>query len=354
MPTPEDSIARRLVPRLLVSLVLGALFAWVVAQGGVPLVPTADHFAEVRWAGVAAYVGILVLTHFCRASRWRFLIAPIKRIPLRDVVLLNWIGFFAIFAFPFRLGELARPVLTKIRHGVPVSAGMGTVAVERVVDGLVTSVCVAWALFALPTRPTDDEIARHLPTYGYLALGLFSGAFVALALFLWKRHWATALVEKVFGLVSPSLGRILAEKAASVAEGVRSLGHPALGSRFLVETVAYWSLNATGMWVLGLAVGIPMGAGHAVAVMGILAIGILLPAGPGLFGNFQLFVATALKLYFVEQVVTSEGAVYIFVMYSVQAVVITLLGVIPLYAMRIPLRALLRLPVTPGEPSQES
>ena len=58
--------------------------------------------------------------------------------------------FFAIFALPLRLGEMARPALTKLRQGIPVSVGFGTIAVERVVDGLVTSLCVAWALFAIP------------------------------------------------------------------------------------------------------------------------------------------------------------------------------------------------------------
>ena len=344
MTSPEKSIARRVLPKLLLSLVVGGLFAWVVAQGGVPLVPRAEHFQHVNWLGVAAYVVMLVLTHFFRASRWRFLVAPIKRIPLRDVVWLNWIGFFAIFALPFRLGEFARPILTKVRHGVPISAGMGTVAVERVVDGLVTSLCVAWALFALPTRPTEDEIARHLPTYGYLALIVFSSAFAALALFLWKRKWATALVERCFGLVSPRLGSVLAEKAGSVADGIRSIADPRYAAGFLAETLAYWGLNVLGMWCLGVSVGIPMSGGHAVAVMGILAIGILLPAGPGLFGNFQLSVATALKLYFAAEIVGAEGAVYIFVMYSIQAVTITLLGVVPLYALRIPFQTLLRLP----------
>ena len=69
--------------------------------------------------------------HCFRASRWRFLIAPVQRVPMRDVILLNWIGFFAIFALPLRLGELARPALTKMRHGIPISVGLGTIGISR-------------------------------------------------------------------------------------------------------------------------------------------------------------------------------------------------------------------------------
>lgn len=338
----EPSLARRILPKLAVSLVLGGLFAWLVARGGVPLIPRAEAFEQVRWWTVPAYLGTLIVTHFFRASRWRFLVQPIKALPLREVIAVNWIGFFAIFALPLRLGELARPALTKLRDDIPISAGFGTIAVERVVDGLVTSLCVAWALFALPRLTTDDELARALPFYGYLSLAVFAAAFVALALFLWQRVLAVRITEYTVGLVSPRLGDLLATKVGSVADGVRSLGEPKLAGPFLAETLVYWGTNAGGMWLLGWGCGLPMTFAHAVAVMGILAIGILLPAGPGLFGNFQLAISTALKLYFAGAVVGNQGAVYIFLMYSVQAVFIVLAGVVPLYAMRIPFGALLR------------
>ena len=330
-----------MLPKLLVSLVLGGLFAWLVAKGGVPIIPDKAAFSGVAWWTVPAYAATLLVTHYFRAARWRFLIAPIKRLPLREVIALNWIGFFAIFALPLRLGELARPALTKLRQGVPVSAGVGTIAVERIVDGLVTSVCVAWALFVLPRRATDDPMAAALPFYGYLALSIFVAALLGLVLFLWQRVLAMRLVERTVGWVSPRVGALLAEKVGNMADGVRSIADPKLSIGFLFETALYWGSNAGGMWLLGWGSGLPMSYGHAVAVMGILAIGILLPAGPGLFGNFQFFISVALKLYFAEALVGSAGGAYIFLMYTTQTVVIVLAGIVPLYAMRIPFGALL-------------
>ncbi|MEC7523215.1 MAG: lysylphosphatidylglycerol synthase transmembrane domain-containing protein [Myxococcota bacterium] len=315
------------------------------------IIPSRESFAQVRWWTVPAYLGTLLATHFFRASRWRYLIRPVKDdIPFWDGVLLNWIGFFAIFALPLRLGEMARPTLTKLRHGVSVSAGLGTVAVERVIDGLVTSLCVVWALVALPQLETDDEIARRLPYYGYLAVSVFCAAFVALALFLWQRVLAVRLVHGTVGRISKRFGELIATKVASVADGVRSMADPKLASGFLFETLLYWGLNAAGMWLLGWGAGLDdMTFGHAVAVMGILAIGILLPAGPGLFGNFQLAVATALKLYFAVSVVGAQGEAYIFLMFVAQAVLITAAGVIPLNAMKFTLGDLLRSPAERAE-----
>lgn len=340
----RESLFRRLAPKVGLSLVLGGVFVWIVDRQGVPVIPPGGAFAAVRWWTVPAYVVLLALTHWFRASRWRFLIAPVAHVPLREVVILNWIGFFAIFALPFRLGELARPALTKMRHGIAISAGVGTVAVERVVDGLLMALCLVWAMFALPRAATTDPLARALPALGWLAVLVFAGALVALSLFLWQRAFATRLTERVFGLVSPRLGATLADKVGSIADGMRTLTRGRLLGGFLAETFAYWALNACGMWLLGWGVGLPMGPGHALAVMGILAIGILLPAGPGLFGNFQLAVSTALHFYFAADLVGTAGAAYVFLLYVTQAVFITLAGVIPLYALRIPLGALLRPP----------
>jgi uncharacterized protein (TIRG00374 family) len=308
-----------------------------------PLIPSAEQLAGVEPWTLPVYVGSLLVVHVLRASRWRFLIAPVQRVPMRDVLLLNWIGFFAIFALPLRLGELARPALTKLRHGIPISVGLGTVAVERVIDGLITSLCVAWALLALPRLSTDNEIARHLPSYGYAALLLFAGAFIALALFLWQRALALRLTHLVLGLASPRLAVLLGEKVQNVADGLRSIGNWRLGLAFLAESLAYWGVNALGVWALGTGCGLPMQPGHAVAVMGVLAIGILLPTGPGLFGNFQLAVSAALRLYFAEALVGEAGAVFVFWLYALQSSVMIVAGVIPLYALKLRMRDLVRL-----------
>lgn len=335
------SFFRRILPKLVLSIALGGLFGWMVWAGGVPLIPRRAAFDHVAWWAVPAYVGVLLVTHFVRATRWRFLIAPVRKLPLKEVIALNWIGFFAIFALPLRLGEVARPALTKLRHGISVSVGFGTIAVERVVDGLITSLCVAWALFALPHLETDDPLARALPFYGYVALVVFGGAFVALGVFLWQRSWAVRMTEWGFGLVSKRLGKLVADKVDGVAEGIRSLASLRLTLGFLFETLIYWATNAGGMWVLARGCGVPLEPGHAVALMGILAIGILLPTGPGLFGNFQLAMSTGLRLYFAETLVGAEGSVFIFLLYVIQSITILLAGVIPLYVMNLRLGDLL-------------
>jgi uncharacterized protein (TIRG00374 family) len=342
--TARTSLAppkRRILPKLLVSLALGGLFAWLAERGGVPIVPKAVQFANVRWAQVGVAAGLLFVLTVLRATRWRFLIAPVKRLPLGEVILVNWVGFFAIFALPLRLGEFVRPALSKARAGVPISAGLGTVAVERVLDGAITSGCVAWALWALPRVETSDPWARAVPFYAGTVLLVFGCALIALAAFLWQRALAVRLTERVFEFFSPKLGNLLSRKVDSVADGIRSIGDARLAFGFIFETTLYWATNACFMWTLGLACGLPMQLGHAVAVMGVLALGILLPSGPGMFGNFQIAVSAALKLYFPAALVGAQGSVFIFLLYGLNALMMILIGVIPILRMRLHLSELI-------------
>lgn len=341
VPKGPLSKRRRVWPKFAISIALGALFAWIAERGGVPIFPSASSFRVVAWDGVALAGVLLMLLTVLRATRWRYLIAPVKPLPLREVVLVNFVGFFAIFALPLRLGELARPALSKLRTGIPISAGLGTVAVERVFDGAITSSCVAWALWSLPRLDPKDPIARAVPFYAGAILTVFVCALCALAAFLWQRGLAVRLTERLFSLISPQLGSTLARKVDSVADGLRSIGDARLAFGFTLETLLYWSINACFMWMLGRACGLPMQFGHAVAVMGVLALGILLPSGPGLFGSFQVAVSAALKLYFPEELVNTNGSVFIFLLYLMNAALMIAIGVVPLLRMHIGLGELI-------------
>jgi hypothetical protein len=107
------------------------------------------------------------------------------------------------------------------------------------------------------------------------------------------------------------------------------------------------------VWLLGRGVGLPMNFGHAVAIMGVLAIGILLPTGPGLFGNFQLAVSACLKLFFAESIVSTQGAVLVFLLYVLQSSVMIVAGIIPLYALRLRLVDLVRISTVSDSHSRE-
>ena len=130
----------------------------------------------------------------------------------------------------------------------------------------------------------------------------------------------------IVGAVSPRLAERLARMVGDLADGLRSLPDPKLMAPFLLQTAIYWGVNGLGMWFLGWGCGLPMTPGQGFSVMGVLAMGILLPSGPGLFGVFQLSVFLALRMYFPQETVVGVGAAYVFIMYASQFVFQTLTG----------------------------
>lgn len=323
---PRPSIVRRHGIKVLVSLVIAGAFVWVLLRAGLPIVPDAQAMSYVRWPLVAAHAMILFCVHFIRAIRWRHLLRPIAPdIRRRRVMAASWIGFTAILLLPLRAGEIVRPWLIRDRNKITLSAGLGTMGAERVIDGLVVTMVLAGALMfvprldPLPKTFGDLKIpVAAIPAAGYAALAVFVTAFICMAVFYFARSFSQRVIQATLGRISAKLAARVGAIVGGLAEGLHFLSNRRHGVPFIAETLLYWALNATGMWVLGLACGLPMTFGHACAVMGVLAVGILVPAGPGLFGAFQAATYGALAMYFAPTTVTREGAAYVFLLYVVQ------------------------------------
>ncbi len=307
------------------SLVVAGLFVWLMRRGGVPLLPAAREFQHVRWWTVAVYLASLVGVHWFRAWRWDYLLRPVAKVPTSRIIAIAWVGFMAIMMLPFRAGEVVRPVLIRRDGRVSGSAAMGTIAAERVLDGLFVAILLVATLVLIPRAPLDGVVFLGFPVarlvqYGYATFALFATALAVIAVFLVARNFAETATLKVVGLVSKSLAQRLSRMVGGLADGLRSLPDPKLMGPFLLQTAIYWSLNALGMWFLGWGCGLPMTPGHGFAVMGVLAMGILLPQGPGLFGSFQFFVYLALRMYFPEEMIRERGVAYVFILYACQFV----------------------------------
>jgi uncharacterized protein (TIRG00374 family) len=312
--------------KLLVSLVLGGGIAWVLARGGLPLVPPASAFARLRPWTVVVYVSSLAVVHFLRAIRWRHLLRPVGQASWRSILSVSWIAFGAILLSPLRSGEIVRPYLITKRSNVRGWEAAGTVGAERVLDGLVLSVMLFAGLqLATPLSPLPDHVgnlpvrADAVPKAAYGALALFMVAFALMGTFFFARDFARRATFAVIGAVSLGLAERLAAIVERVADGLRFLPSPAHLVPFLAETVAYWLLNIAGVQLLAWGAGLDgITLAQAAVTVGCLGFGILVPSGPGYFGAFQFSTFMALAMYFPEEMLTGPGAAFVFLLYVTQ------------------------------------
>ncbi len=329
--TENKGFVRRNAAKLIVSAIITAGILFTLQKGGLTLWPEGSQLARVKWWTIPVYLVSLIAMSYFRAVRWRYLLRSFADVPRRRVLAVSWIGFAAILLMPFRLGEIVRPYMIREKGKVSMSSATGTVVAERVVDGLYLSIILAIALLAVPTVHPLPEKVVGLPVSvesvrmsGFAMLGLFTTAFLVIAVFYFARAWARKMTLAVFGLVSKRLGEKLAETAEKLANGLHFLGRGRDAGGFLFETTLYWGFNVLGMWLLAWGCGIvhadgsPITLGETCALMGMLGCTILIPGPPGLLGVFQAGIYAGMTMYFPTEIVTGPGAAYVFVLYAVQ------------------------------------
>ncbi|HTQ05402.1 MAG TPA: lysylphosphatidylglycerol synthase transmembrane domain-containing protein [Polyangiaceae bacterium] len=335
--TPPTPPARgKIVPKLVLSLVATAALVWIMKSGSLPIVPPSKEFARVAGWTLPAYFGVWAVAYFVRLARWYLLLAPVEEVPLRTVLRVNAVGLFAIALLPFRMGEVLRPLMIRKNPRLTFWAASGTIAGERILDGLSVSVLLLLGLRIASPRPDlPDHIGAFpihveiVPRAAFVSALFFTSVCVVMAIFYFWRAWARQMTEVVIGLVSLKFARWLAGKIEQMAEGLGFLAYRRYSVPYVSATVLYWFLNAACFWVLACGCGLGhIGYFGAVATMGVVALGILFPATPGFFGPFQLATYAALAMYLDADAVTGVGSVYAFLAYTLPIGLTTVVGII--------------------------
>lgn len=332
-PGAGPGLLRRRAPALLASIAIGLGFLWLLRAGALPVIPSAESLARVpAWVPIAyAFVWLAVL--LLRAVRWYWLLLPLHPVSMRRVLTASFIGYGALLLLPFRMGELVRPALVREEGKLSGWAATGSAGAERVLDGLFLSVLLFVALLiARPLDPLPDRIgglpvpAAVVPRAAYGMLAVFAAAFVAMGLFYFWRAAMRRLTERVVGVVSPRLAGFLASRVEHVAEGLRFLPSARYTGPFVAITAVYWGVNAAGIWLVCRGAGVSgLTFAEACVVMGVLALGVLVPNAPGFFGAFQISIYAGLAMFEPPALVMQEGGAAVFWLYVIQ-IGITLLG----------------------------
>ncbi len=290
----------KLAINLILSLGMLALCAYLVWPNATTREQLEAVIDGIRFAEfapyLAVYIGLLVVVQLCRSLRWNNLLAPLGvRVPTGPLLAISAVGFMAILALPARLGEFVRPGLLRKRGDLSASAALGTVAVERIVDGLLVSLFVFGALFSLrgPNAP-----GWMMPT-AYAALGVFSAALVFLAFAIRNPERTVAFCLKLSLLprFAPGVARVIGTKLVDMMRGFVAIKDPRNLTIFVLWSVVYWGANGLGVFVLARAFHLDLSFVGAFATMGVCAVGIMLPNSPGLVGQFQYFTLLGVGLY---------------------------------------------------------
>jgi len=298
---------------------------WVMYKGGpndagaIEWVISPPLKFSTFWPYLLGYLALLATTHFCRAWRWNNLLSPIGvKLAPRRLLAVSSVGFMAILVLPARLGEFVRPTLIRKKGEVSASAALGTIAVERIVDGLLVSLFVFGAFVSLPK---DGAPTWILPA-AYGALGLFTSAMIFLAFALRKPEQTVSIaVRLTFAqYYAPRLARVLEEKLLSMISGFLVLKDRRNLAIFVLWSFGYWTANGMSVWLLAQGFGLDLSILGAFATMGLVAVGIMVPNAPALMGQYQFLVVAGLGLYLPAASVESSGLLFAIVLWGIQVI----------------------------------
>lgn len=280
----------------LLGLALSLLcLAWFLRQ--VDFARLGEMARALRPLPVLACLALVVLGIWFRSLRWRALLASVGEYRLGALFSANLVGLMANNLLPARLGEVARAYAAKRLAGTPVAGALGSIVVERVLDGLALCLVLFITLwFVAPEARAGAFDLAYLRGAGLGLLGLFSGVLaLVVGLLRWPRR-VTALVVGLAGRLSRTLARRLEGWLVSFGQGLAVLGQGRCLPGLVLYTVLVWFCAWGASLVFLPAVGLaPRPLWGALALVGGCLAG-LVPAAPGYLGTMQLALYWALTL----------------------------------------------------------
>lgn len=271
-----------------IGIAISAVSIWLLLRQ-VDLRLVGEVLSRAQWPLLLAAAGMYFVAMTLRAWRWTVLLTPIKRLTLPQIWPVTAMGYAGNLILPARLGEVLRAAVLKTR-GVPMSAGLATIATERVVDGLAT---VAIVVLTMPLLP--QTAPQWLITGGRVAGAVFALGLLVLWLMLAARSAVARVLDRV-GARFPALAKP-ATWMLHFVDGLAVLRSPRLLGRVLILTAVAWAASITEYWLAVASVGVylsPAGASFCISAIGLSS---AVPAAPGYLGTQELVGVAVLGLW---------------------------------------------------------
>jgi uncharacterized protein (TIRG00374 family) len=279
-----------------------------------------QNLESIHWGWVALAIFFDVASYVCQGARWNYVLQPLRAPSLYHATQAIYVGLFTNQILPFRGGEVLRAFLISRRMELPFSVVLGSVAIERLLDGIWLTAGLGVAAWLLPL-PSIIERGAQL-----LGLVILAGT-VVLVLVLAAGLRVTHALERtragrrrVLSIFLHFLDRLL--------EGLRQIGHSASLYRALAASLVLLVTQILAVWAMMEAYGLDYSFWVASAVLLILHLGTAIPNAPANLGSFQLSSVIALSLFGVDKATAAQFSIVMFVMLTVPLLLVGALAVL--------------------------
>lgn len=301
--------------QILLSLVISVICLYFSFRG-INWAETLRAMLHANYVLIAGTILVTLVSVWLRAYRWKFMLDPIKRVPVSDLYSSTMIGFMANNILPARLGEFVRAYAIGHTARVSKSAAFATIVIERAFD-------MVSLVFFLGVVLLIHPIARPVKIAGAAAIAICAIMFMVLILFRARRD----LVVRLFHFATarmPDTARGKGERLLhSFIDGLEVLARGHHIAAILALSLVMWLTVAFSMHLglLAFALAVPIHASLVLLV--VVSLALMIPSGPGFAGTFEAAVIGTLLLMNIDQ---ERAASYAIMYHATQFVPITLIG----------------------------
>ncbi len=281
----------------IVGLLGVGLMVFVLRGADLDRVADAVLGARLDLLGLAGLA--MVVTYLARAVRWCHLLEPLGRVHLGVTLRATVIGFAATAILPGRIGEVLRPYVLARHERLSVSAAIGTVVLERLLDLAVILAIFGFSVIVYEFPPGVED--------GGLLPALYFGAVVATGFALGTLGLACAAatspatvgrgVARLTAILPDRLSRRMAQLSYRFSEGLGVMRRPGPLVGATVWTLVVWLSIAAGLWLVSVAFGVEMSPAGAGIVLVLVVIGVAVPTPAGVGGYHAAFQVGATTLF---------------------------------------------------------
>lgn len=278
--------SRRVLLGLGVTLVFLLLFVRQLQS----LKDVGDALARADYRWLLAGIPVYFLGVWFRTERWQVLLRPVRSLATHALFPYMVIGYMANDLMPARTGEVVRAYLTGRRFDIAKSSVLGTVAVERVSDGLTLVAFMFIAALALPLTGWITSLAA-LMAVGFLA------ALALLLVLVSPRGRSLGIWQAIGNRLPARLSDRIAGVAGGFIHGMTALLTPRWLGLIGGHAVLAWVFEAGVFYITGLALGLDAPIAAYVLAMATANLATALPSSQAGIGPFEFFASETLVLY---------------------------------------------------------
>jgi uncharacterized protein (TIRG00374 family) len=304
-------------------VLISVLFVWL-ALGGLRLEEFWDAVKQANYIWLIPGIGVYFIGVWVRAWRWHYLLGPIKKIPTATMFPITTIGYMGNNIYPARAGEVLRAVILKRKEGVPISASLATIIVERIFDGVVMLAFVFLNLPELAKMTDSSGFVGNIQQVAVIGTAIFLGALVVFLLAAMFPHLAMKVgLWFIYRFIPHRLQARVIKLSNKFLDGLASLRSPFNSLMVFLTSAIIWLLETGKYWFVMHAFNFTISFFALMLMNGIVNLATTIPSAPGYIGTFDAPGIAVLTAYGVEH---SVAAGYTLVLHVALWLPITLLG----------------------------